>query len=239
MKLNWNYIKMIGLIAVVAFLFGFANKRHNKRDFTGVKVQFGQGENRFLTVSDVKKSLGLKVSDSASNLNYVKNNLRNFEAHLLENHLIKSAEVYIGINGELKTKIIQRSPIARIVAEPHYYMDENGGKMPLSNHFSARVPLVEIADDEQVKKLFPVLKKIHTDEFLSTLVTDLNFKEKNNIKLHLRDMPMDINFGKAEKVQLKFNNLKAFYKKMQKGESSNQYKEINLTFENQVVATKK
>lgn len=239
MKGKWSYIKLIALIAVVVFLFGFANKRHADRGFSTVKVQFDGGDNRFLTRTDVREALKLKAADSAGQLKRVKNNLQDLETRLLKNRLVKNAEVYIGIDGALKTRVQQRKPIARILGKSMFYVDETGGRMPLSRHFAARVPLVDIAEEEKLDRIFPVLTKIHQDEFLSILITGLNYRKSGDVHLHLRNEALDVNFGKIEHVERKIYNLKAFYKKMQKNNELKNYKAINLTFENQVVATKK
>jgi cell division protein FtsQ len=58
-------------------------------------------------------------------------------------------------------------------------------------------------------------------------------------ELDVRKMDFNIYFGKVERLDTKFNNFKAFYKKAHKDELLNTYKMVDLQFGNQVVCTKK
>jgi len=131
MKINFNYIKAILVLSAVIFLYGFAEKRNNARKLSHVEVQFIQFENLYVTEETVNKLLILnkitvtRVDKETLDLNKVEK--------VLNNHpMIENAEVFLTIDGVLKTKISQRRPIGRILGNKAYYVDRLGTKMPLS-----------------------------------------------------------------------------------------------------------
>ncbi len=68
--------------------------------------------------------------------------MNELESALKSNPMIKQAEVFMSVNGELSAEIEQKRPIARVNTNASYYIDDEGGFMPLSTNYTARVPLV-------------------------------------------------------------------------------------------------
>lgn len=65
------------------------------------------------------------------------------EQRLYTNPYVKQARVYIDLNGKVKVNITQRKPVFRVIAEKDsYYIDDEFCKLPLSAHYTARVPLI-------------------------------------------------------------------------------------------------
>ncbi len=68
--------------------------------------------------------------------------LNTVEKAIEANEMVKSAQVYLTIDGELTSKIVQRKPIGRIEGNSKFYLDDEGKRMPFSNNHSARVPII-------------------------------------------------------------------------------------------------
>ena len=145
--------------------------------------------------------------------------------------------MYLTVNGQLKAQIKQRTPIARINAVVPFYVDMTGNMMPLSDNYSAHVPLVSNISEREVSEVFPLLKKIHNDEFLKKHVVSMTRNENGNYELGMRVYNFKIVFGKIEELDSKVRNFKAFYQKALKDQSLNMYKKVSLQFRNQVVCT--
>ena len=111
--------------------------------------------------------------------------------------------------------------------------------MPLSQFYSARVPLMFGFDGSNVTRAYPIISYIKDDEFLSRHVTGINRLKGDKYSLELRKQDFTLYFGDSSNVALKFNNFKAFYKKAQKENKLDTYKKVNLQFGDQVVCTKK
>lgn len=238
MKVNWDNIKLLFLLALVVFLYAFSLDRNNTRKISEPDIEFEGEQNLFITHHDVSKLLivkqlgGLAVTKEALDLN-------SLEMRLLSNPMIASAEVYVSVNGDFSAKIKQKKPIARISAKEGFYIDSNGGIMPLSTNYTERVPLVTgRINKKELKNIFIIANKVYNDAFLKTNVVQIHQNSDNTIDLKLRQSNFTVQLGSLKHLDKKMNNLRAFYKKILKDKTVNKYSKVNLQFDNQVVCTK-
>ncbi|WP_298536010.1 cell division protein FtsQ/DivIB [uncultured Algibacter sp.] len=165
--------------------------------------------------------------------------LNELEKALKSNPMIKTAEVYVAVNGVLNAKIEQKTPIARVSTNASYYIDDEGLFMPLSRSYSARVPLVTgYVEKNNLRSVYKVAQKIKDDEFLKKHVIEIHRNEDNSFYLRLRKYKFLVQLGDVNFLNKKINNLKAFYKKNLKDKTLSNYSKVNLQFENQVICTK-
>lgn len=237
MKINFNYIKAIAVFAGVIFLYGFAEKRNNARKLSHVEVKFTQIENLYVTEEAVNKLLVLK-NITVTNVDKETLDLNEVETMLNDHPMIENAEVYLTMDGVLKTTISQRRPIGRVLGNKTYYVDRQGEIMPISPYYSARVPVLVGVVEKDINEVYPLLKYINTDQFLTEHITSITRLNGGFYELQVRQMDFRLVFGKIERIEDKFNNFKAFYKKAMKDELLNTYKMVDLQFGNQVVCTK-
>ena len=238
MKHSIGYIKAFVLLAVVAGLYGFAEKRHSSRTLSEVKVEFTDNENLYVTEEVVNKLL-IQNNATVTSIDKETLDLNRVEALLNKHQMIENAEVYLSLDGKLEAKVSQRKPIGRVVGNSSFYLDKNGEIMPLSKFYSARVPLMFGFDGSNVSKAYSIISYIKEDEFLSRHITGINRLKGDKYSLDLREQDFTLYFGDSSDVALKFNNFKAFYKKAQKENKLDTYKKVNLQFGDQVVCTKK
>lgn len=238
MKINYNYIKAILIVGVVIFLYGFAERRNSNRKVNHFEVKFNENENLYITEEAVNKLL-IQNNFKVTSVDKETLDLNRVETLLNNHQMIENAEVFVTLNGILKTKISQRRPIGRILGNETYYVDRLGDKMPLSPYYSARVPVLTGVGEENIKEIYPMLDYINKDKFLTEHITGIKRLRGGVYELELRQMDFNLYFGKVERIDGKFNNFKAFYKKAQKDKLLNTYKMVDLQFGNQVVCTKK
>lgn len=238
MKRSLEILKFIFLLVLMAFLFSFTKKRNDARKINKIDIEFVDENSPFITYNAVNKLL---IQNHAQVTGIGKETLvlKMMEQRLLENPMVRDAQVYVSVDGTLGAKIEQRRPIGRVSASPDYYLDADGKKMPLSEVYSARVPIITGTSKNNFNEVTPLLLKIEEDEFMKSLVVGLNRKTDGDIELELRKMNLKILFGKPERMQDKFQNFKAFYKKTKKDSTLYGYNWVNLKFDNQVIATKK
>lgn len=238
MKINWNYIKMPALLVLVVFLFAFASKRNGAREVSSPKVRFIGENNLFITNEAVSKLL-IQNSKGVKNLAKETLVLNELERALKSNPMIKTAEVYVAVNGTLNADIEQKTPIARVSTNASYYIDDEGSFMPLSNNYSARVPLVTgYVDKNDLNNVYKIARKVRLDAFLNKHVIEIHQDFNKQLYLKLRQCPFTVLLGDAHFLDKKINNLKAFYNKNLKDKTLNGYSKVNLQFENQVICTK-
>ncbi|MCK4562604.1 MAG: hypothetical protein KAT78_06835, partial [Flavobacteriaceae bacterium] len=107
----------------------------------------------------------------------------------------------------------------------------------------ARVPITtsEIKK-ENCEDIVYLANKIRKDDFLRKQIIGINQiegKDSKQFELSTREGEQIIIFGDLKRMESKIKNLKVFYKKVISEGSLNNYKTINLKFNNQVVCTKK
>ena len=238
LRFNWNYIKLVVLLGVVVFLFAFASGRNANRNISKPHVKF-IGENNLLITNETVSKLLIQNYGGVKNVPKETLVLNELEKALKSNPMIKTAEVYVAVNGKLNAEIEQKTPIARVSTNASYYIDDEGSSMPLSKNYSARVPLVTgYVEKNNLKKVFKIARKINKDEFLKKHVFEIHQDINMNLYLRLRKCDFIVQLGDGEFLDKKINNLKAFYKQNQKNNTLNKYSQVNLQFENQVICTK-
>ena len=239
MRINWNLIKGVLLLGLVVFLYAFSSFKNNNRSVTKVAVQFTGNENVYITTEMVNKLL-IQNQEQLYNLPKDNLDLKEMEFLLESDDMIKSAQVYLTVNGEVRTKIEQKQPIARVYSKTTFYIDEDGLWMPLSPQHSARVTLVTgDVEKEDLEVVYTMALKVYSDSFLKTYVTEIHQEKNKEISLKMRLLDFKVLVGSLENLDEKMKNLKAFYQKAKKDKVLDIYKSVNLQFDNQVVCTKK
>ena len=239
MKKYWPNIRLILVILLAAGLYSFSGLRNANREIAEQrKIEFLNEDALYLTNSSVDKLL-IQKENPASKVRAENLDLNKIESALNENDMVKRADVYVSLNGELGAKIVQRTPIARVSGETRYYIDEDGKPMPLSPVYSARVPLVTGKVDRSDLGAVHVLAHfIYHDSFLKKNVIGIH-RSSDGFELRFRTDQFLLVFSDLDKLEKKFNNFKAFYQKAAKDKTLASYRAVNLDFDNQVVCTKK
>ena len=238
MRVNWIYIKTLILLILVATLFAFSSSKNSSRLVTEPSIHFQGDNNLFITHETVSKLL-IQNNEGVKNVPKETLDLNILETALNSNPMIKTAQVYMSVYGELKADIEQKKPIARVSTNASYYIDNQGTYMPLSSNYSARVPLVTgLVEKNNLNTIFVMASKIQNDEFLKKNVVEIHQNENETIYLKLRQCSFKVQMGNINNLDKKINNLKAFYKQSLKEKTLNNYSKVNLQFDNQVVCTK-
>ena len=203
-----------------------------------MRVSFEGSDNLYLTESAVNKMLIQKFGDLR---NQVKDrvDLNTVESVLLTHDMVKNAQVFLTVDGELNTKITQRHPIGRVEGTDRYYLDDEGRKMPLSPNHSARVPIITgKITGESLEDVYVILKHINEDPFLNKNVIGIHIEEVSDYRLKFRLENFTVRLGDTRDLDRKFKNFKAFYAKAAQDKTLAHYEVVSLEFGDQVVCTK-
>jgi len=238
MKGKFEFFKLLIVLVMAGLLYGFSSQRNEDRKLTGVQVEFTDENSPFITVSTVNKLL-IQNSETLTSITKETLVLKEMETRLLQNPMVRDAQVFVTVDGTLGAKIKQRNPIARVAGSPNYYLDEDGKTMPLSSVYSARVPLITGSSKNNFIELTMLLLKLREDEFMNQSVVGLHKYGDGTIELRMRKQDFMVFFGKVKDIDKKIQNYKAFYQKAKRDKTLTGYEMVNLQFGNQVVATKK
>ena len=236
---TWVNIRLVLMISLVIFLYSFTSYRNDMRKIKKTEVIFVGENNLFLKTETVNKLLIEKNKDLKT-LNKVDLDLNKLEKSISQHDMIQKAEVFVSVDGVLKAVVKQKAPIGRVFDETgSFYVDNEGNKMPLSENYTARVPLLS-GEINVVKKekLSEVLRIINQDDFLKKNIIGVQVLPSGSLIMENRNYDFQIDFGRTINIDRKFNNYKAFFQKAVLDSTLNKYKRINLKFTKQVVCIK-
>ncbi len=241
MRTKWMLLKTILGVGILAFLVSFSAQRHACKAVTDVKIKVDHESGKFF----VNDSLVRKVLDGKQ-IRVSEVPLGNMEVDQVENILdrnsfVKKSQVFQDINGELKVRIQQEEPVARInTGVDEYYLSGDLTKMPLSTLYSAEVLLVggEI-EEEDYEGIRSLTQYISADKLLKKHIIAVKKEKPNSFILLVNKGDYVIEFGELKNFESKFEKLKLFYDQFLGKVGLNYYEKINLRFNNQIVATKR
>ena len=258
----WLMIALYGILVM-----SFVEIRHDQVVCRKVNVMIVDSlEMRFVdrqeVMSRIVTGLGPVQGEKLEKINTKK-----IENQLHKHSAIKLAEAYKNVKGELCINIDQRDPIVRIMPEGDqgYYLDGEGYLIPLSESFSPHVPVITghlpgidpkqfaslqefrtYKKDEKDQKarikmitdLFDMALFMDQHEFWRSLIQQIYVNREGEIEMVPRIGSQLILFGDTNRLEDKFRNLKALYKKGLSKEGWIQYNTINLKYKNQAICSK-
>jgi cell division protein FtsQ len=227
------------MFAVVIFLYSFTSHRNALRKIQKTEVVF-VGENTLFLKEETVNKLLIEKNTDLKTLNKVDLDLNKLEKSINKQEMIQKAEVFVSVDGVLKAVVKQKTPIGRVFDKAgSFYIDYEGSSMPLSDNYTARVPLLsgEIAVVKK-EKLSEVLRMIDKDEFLKKNIIGVQVLPNGSLIMANRNYDFQIDFGRTINIERKFKNYKAFFQKAVLDSTLNIYRRINLKFTKQVVCSK-
>lgn len=236
---KWINVRIILMFGLILFLYSFTSNRNNSRKLVKTDIVFIGSDDLFIEAETVNKLL-IENNTNVKSIRKEQVDLNRLEKTLNNHNMIEKSEVFVTVDGVLKTVIKQKTPIVRVITESgSFYIDYEGNKMPLSDIQSARIPLVsgdkDLIESVELNELF---RYIYNDEFLKKNIIGIQILPNGNVKLANRNYNYIIDFGKAQSIERKFANYKAFFQKASADSTLLQYKKVNLKFTQQVVCTK-
>ena len=203
-----------------------------------MSIQFVSENNVYLTEAAVNKLL---IQNYGPVINQPKErvDLNTIEQLIQANKMVKKAQVFLTIDGELRSKIEQRQPLGRVEGSQKYYLDKDGIIMPLSPLHSARVPIITgHITGKTLEDAYVILNYINADEFLRKNVIGIHIEGEGNYQLKFRVNSFVVHLGDVKNLEEKFGKFKAFYAKGIKDNSLDLYQIVSLEYDDQVVCTK-
>ena len=236
---TWINIRLVLMIMTVIFLYSFTSYRNEHRKIKKTEVIF-IGENILFLKSEMVNKLLIEKNQDLKTINKVDLDLKKLEVSVNKQQMVQKADVFVSVDGVLKAVVKQKTPVGRVFDETgSFYIDSEGNKMPLSDNYTARVPLLsgEITVVKK-EKLSEVLKMIDKDEFLKKNIIGVQVLPNGNLIMANRNYDYQIDFGRTINIEKKFRNYKAFFQKAVLDSTLTKYKTINLKFTKQVVCIK-
>lgn len=236
---NWINIRLFLMILLVIGLFSFTSIRNSNQKIKKIEVKIID-QNMPLLKPEMVNKLLIEKNQDLKTITKDDLDLNKLEKTVGKQHFVEQADVFITVDGVLKAVVKQKIPVGRMMeAQGSFYLDSEGNRMPVSNNFTARVPLVSgsiLAVDKE--KFAEILNKIEADDFLKKNITSVQVLPNGSLIMENRNYNYKIDFGRTINIDKKFKNYKAFFQKAVNDSLLKNYKRINLKFTQQVVCIK-
>ena len=235
MRFKKNIVFLVLMLFFLAEIVYFSNQKNIVRVVDNVKISFTHSPrfldtilvNKLLTQNFRGKSVQLKDSLDLSML----------EKKLNQIPEIQNAELFFLLKGQLSVSITERIPTFKINSIPSFYADASGVTFPFVKFENNQLPVFE-ADtiDASIINAAIIIERLKTDTFIKSELKTL-YLEGDSYHLKLKSYPFEIVLGNENALNEKIEKLKVFCAFQNIQDSLINYKKINLTYINQVVAT--
>ena len=267
-KIDWSGAKkhVLSLSIALAFLIslGFVDSRRSKMECNDVVIRIldtlGQS---FVEPEDIHLVVLNKFGElKGQKLSSI--NIALLEKIIDNNPFVADAEVFSSIDGKLNIEVLQRRPVVRVVNfnNESFYVDDEGVFMPLSEKYTARVPLANgyifnretelkvqepdaasindsLSPASIMRDVYNVSRFVAQDEFWNAQIEQIYVNANGDLELIPRVGRHSIVLGNGKDLKEKFDRLFLFYTDGLNKAGWDKYKTINLKFKDQVVCTKK
>lgn len=179
------------------------------------------------------------IMTNKSNIELIKaNKLNEIESKFYEIESIYKVNIFRDFNFNLLIQIEERQPLA-YYEKKDSYIDLSGKIIKRNKKLDDRLPtLLGNSSINNIKVVVDVIKAFNEDVFLNQELKRIWFNE-DELFLKLNSFQFDIRFGDNNKMNKKLEMLKGFciYNLENKGNET--YKQIDLVYDNQLIAIKK
>jgi cell division protein FtsQ len=232
---------------VILSLMIMADVRSGVRTIEEIKVDIQDQEGILFTDQfEVIDLMTEKSGDYVIGVPLNELNHKILERRVEANPFVKDAQIYADLSGQLRVKVEQSKPLARIINDQaSNYIDMDGNILPVHAKHTARVVLIEFdfelpweSNFNETKygiQLLELLRYIEKDDFWRAQIAHLVIRSNGEIDMWPQVTKQKIEFGRPENVEAKFSKLLTFYKSILPQKGWNTYERVNLKFENQII----
>lgn len=209
----------------------------------------------FINAKEVQRRLD-KTGLNPKGKPLAKVSCRTIEETLAKTPFVKKAECYKTQDGIVTVSITQRMPVVRIKAinNDDFYIDDQDCVMPNSEYTSDLIIATGyISRDFAVRYVSPLARVLMADDLCRNLFEQINITKDQGVELvprigdnvvYLGRIPQSRVKAEREKkikdfVTTKMKRLEMFYKYGLSQAGWNQYSEISLEFDNQIICKRK
>jgi len=172
---------------------------------------------------------------------------------------LRTAEVFLAIDGTLHVSVDQRDPVMRVMPDEggDYFVDEEGFVFRKRNLYNPRLHIIggninvtpAMLDSLSVldttikntilKDVWHFVNYLNTDGFWSAQIDQIYVDSNDEIDLIPRLWNHRIHLGTFENYKGKLRNLAAFYDKVLPEVGWNKYSDISLEYRDQIVCKRR
>jgi len=189
----------------------------------------------FIDNKEIIKSL---ISEKQFQNLIINNEFVKVESKLKKIKSIENIDIYYNDKNELGIKLIDRTPIAYL-KDLNSFIDINGNIFKKEQPKNYSIPSINgKINEQQIFKILNVIMAFKKDKLFENKLKEIWFKN-NHLYVRIKNLELDVNLGNQNKINDKLKMLKGFYVYKSKKINHKNYKQIDLVYNNHLVAIKK
>ena len=160
------------------------------------------------------------------------------EAKIKEIKSIEKIDIYFNDKNELGIKLTDRTPIAYL-KDLNSLVDINGKVFEKEQPNNDSLPTIKgDVSDQQILKIINVISAFKKDKFFENKLNEIWFKH-DHLYVRIKNLNLDIKLGNENKIIDKLKMLKGFYAYQLKNINQTKYRQLDLVYNDRLVAIKK
>ncbi len=243
---TWLIVTVAGIIVFVAI--GFTTAKQEFKVVKGIKVDINRDyKHEFIDEQDVLNLMTNSGADEIVDKESRLVNLKELERRIKKNTFAFSAHVHKDLSGNLYVNVEQCHPIARVIMpNGDFYVSDKGTILPMSDKFTARVPVVSgyrtgkllrhnFATDSVTAPYFSLFQTIEKDKFLHAMIAEIDLNSNGELIVYPQIGKQYFVFGDLSDLEDKILKFKIFYKNILPVKGWNFCEKVNLKFKEQII----
>ena len=231
----YRLITMLGLLSLIIIMGLLSSFTCNEKSYDLKSNDIEYISKGFIDNREIVKGL---ISEKQFQ-NLIKDNeFIKVEKKLKEIKSIENIDIYFNDKNELGIKLIDRTPIAYL-KDSNSFIDINGKvfkKMQPKN--DSIITINGNISEKQILKIINVISAFKKDQFFDNKLKEIWFKN-NHLYVRIKNLESDVNLGNQNKIIDKLKMLKGFYAYQLKNKNKKIYKQLDLVYNDRLVAIKK
>lgn len=227
----------------------------NDRESTkckGIKVTLkGDDRNSFIDKKDIKALINSDGKDNPVGKMISEINIANLEKTVERDPWVRSAELFFDNQQMLNVEVEQRDPLARVFtfSGNSFYLDGDGERIPISDRFSARVPVftgfptdaVRLKKEDSLlySQMRDLARFVAADTFWNAQVEQIMITGDRKFEITPKFGNHVIVVGEGTDIENKFAKLLIFYREGLNKAGWNTYSRINIAYQDEVIGTRR
>lgn len=251
-------LSMGGLVAVL----GFSAHEVDALKCSNLAISVDHKDGHFFISDTDVRSLMLSRGDSLIGKQLSNIDIDGYERMIERHPSVRRAEVFTRLDGTLGVRVTQRRPVMRVFTlfGESFYIDSEGGIMPTSANYTARVPVASghitdrfdwavqydlnhlsdtLAQVSVLDDLYRLTQFLNNEPLWAAQIEQVQVTPEGEFMLVPRVGQHHILFGPMTNIEGKFNKLNVFYEEGLARTGWDIYETINLKFKDQVICTRK
>ena len=235
MKAYKSAIFLTVMFLLLGGAFWFSHHKNSTREVSNIKISFTHPT--LLLDSLLVNKLLTQNLDTQSKLLKESLDLNMLETQLKRTPEVQNIEVFKLPQGGLAVELTERKPLFEVTSGKRYFGDAEGVLFAYQSIDTLSLPIFKMdSTSTSIAPAADLIAKLKTDPLLEMELKQISLSN-NQYTLELKSFPFEVVLGDSTQLIKKLEKLKIFCAFQTSQDSLKGYDKINLSYENQVVAT--